>query len=158
MISLFMLNVVLAVLWMLLTGNVDIYSLLLGFILGYLAIGLLGRVVGGSSYGVKVWRLLSFAGYFLRILIVANLEVAREVVTPGFSMSPRLIRYSVKGMTPAQITTLAGAITLTPGTLSVDVDEPGESLFVHAMYARDRDAAVRQLDELRDALLREVFG
>ena len=104
------------------------------------------------------WRIIVFAVYFLRILIKANLEVAVEVCTPGFRMTPSIIRYDVTGMTDMQITTLANAITLTPGTLSVDVSDRGRFLYVHCMYAKDREAAVRGLDELRHRLMKEIFA
>jgi len=157
-VGLFLLNSLLAVLWMLMWGAFDIYALLAGFVAGYLLLGLLSRVALSTTYGTKLWKLLAFAAYFLRILVQANLQVAREIVTPGFSMTPRLIRYSVEGMTPVQITTLANAITLTPGTLSVDVTEDGRFLYVHSMYARSRAEAVHDLDLLRKRLMEEVFS
>ena len=60
------------------------------------------------------------------------------MVTPGLSMTPRIIRYPVSGLSPIELTTLANAISLTPGTLSIDVSPDDEWLYVHAMYAEDR--------------------
>jgi multicomponent Na+:H+ antiporter subunit E len=105
-----------------------------------------------------VISLLSFTIYFLRILVIANLQVAREILTPGFQMSPRLLRYDVSDLTDVQTTFLANTITLTPGTLSVDVSEEADFLYVHCMYARDRDSILAELDELKDRILKEVFG
>ncbi|MDX1683104.1 MAG: Na+/H+ antiporter subunit E, partial [Phycisphaeraceae bacterium] len=113
---------------------------------------------GRHHYGRKLLGLVRFFFYFVRILVVANLQVAREVLTPGFQMNPRIIAYPVDDLTDVQITTLASAITLTPGTLSVDVSDDGRVLYVHAMYARDRAAAFREIDQLRNRLMREVFG
>ncbi len=151
-------NVFLSLLWMLLWGKFDIYYLVAGFVLGYMLLGLVSRTVEGQDYGTKGWKLISFAFYFVRILVKANLQVAWEIVTPGHNMTPRLIRYDVQGLSPAQITTLANTITLTPGTLSVDIGDDQRHLYVHCMYAADRDAAVQELDELRDRLMREIFG
>jgi len=151
-------NVFLALLWMLLWGVFDIYYLVAGFVLGYLLLGLISRTIEGPGYGTKGWKLLSFAIYFVRTLIKANIQVAHEIVTPGYGMTPRVIRYDVQGLTPGQITSLANTITLTPGTLSVDVGDDHRFLYVHCMYAADRDTAVRELDELRDRLMKEVFG
>ncbi|MEM6505352.1 MAG: Na+/H+ antiporter subunit E, partial [Planctomycetota bacterium] len=53
--------------------------------------------------------------------------------------------------------TLANAITLTPGTLSADINDAGDTLYIHAMYAEAKKDATRDLDELRDKLLRLVF-
>ena len=94
----------------------------------------------------------------MTILVKANLEVAWEIITPGFGMEPRILRYSVAGLSDVEVTTLANAITLTPGTLSADLSEDGETLFIHAMYARDRDQALAAVDQLRHWLLREVFN
>ncbi|MCG8401158.1 MAG: Na+/H+ antiporter subunit E, partial [Firmicutes bacterium] len=113
---------------------------------------------GESSYFRKGWRLGSFLVFFITILIKANLEVAWEIITPGYHMQPRIIRYSVEGLTLVQITVLANLITLTPGTLSADVDDDGSHLYIHAMYAGDREAAVAELDRLKHRMMREVFG
>jgi len=83
--------------------------------------------------------------------------VAKEVITPGLHMKPRLIRYDVAGMSAAEITTLANAITLTPGTLSADIDDAGETLFIHCMYAADRQSAVDELDDLKLRILVDLF-
>jgi len=157
--SFFLLNILLAVLWMCMWGLFDIWSLMAGFLLGYLLLGVVSRTVQeGKGYGTKGWKLLSFAVYFIRILVKANLQVAGEVITPGLKMTPRFIRYPVEGLTDMQITSLANAITLTPGTLSVDVINDNRELVVHCMYADDRKAAIEDLDELRDRLLKEVFN
>ena len=84
--------------------------------------------------------------------------MAWEIVTPGLRMTPRIIRYDVADLTPVEVTTLANAITLTPGTLTMDVDERGDTLYIHCMYADDRDAAVAELDDLRRRLMEGVFG
>jgi multicomponent Na+:H+ antiporter subunit E len=154
----FVLNLLLAILWMFMWGAFDAYTLLTGFVLGYLLLGLAGKTVTGSNYGRRVWDVLSFALYFIRILVKANWQVAKIVLSPSMPIAPRLMRYDVSGLTPAQITTLANAITLTPGTLVVDIDPDGRLLYIHGITAADREQAVRELDELRDRLLKEVFG
>lgn len=155
---LFLLNILLAVLWMCMWGLFDIYSLLAGFGLGYLLLGIVSRTLPGEDYGAKGGKFLSFVTYFLRILIKANLEVAREIITPGYQMTPRFIRYSVDGMSDFQVTSFANAITLTPGTLSADISDDGRYLYVHCMYAKNRNDAVEALDELRDRMKKELFS
>ena len=159
-IKLFMLNIMLAVLWMFMWGEFNVYTLAFGFLLGYILLGIVSASIEheGSNYAYKVWQLISFGAYFMKILVMANLVVAREIITPGMGISPAIIRYDVSGMMPFQITSLANAITLTPGTLSVDVSDDGDVLYVHCMYARDRQAAVRDLDELRNRMMKEMFG
>jgi len=157
-VNLLLLNIVFAVLWMFMWGQFGIYVLLLGFILGYLLLGIISRASDqGAGYGSRGWRILSFSLYFIRILIKANLVVAWEILTPGFNMTPRFIRYPVEGMSPMQVTSLANGITLTPGTLSADISEDGRWLYVHCMYAKDRQQAIDELDELRDRMIKDLF-
>ena len=155
----FLLNIMLAVLWMCMWGLFDIWSLIAGLLIGYFLLGVISRTLEpGKGYGTKGWHLLSFSMYFLRILIKANLQVASEIITPGLKMTPRFVRYPVAGMTDLQITSLANAITLTPGTLTVDVINDQSELLVHCMYAKDRNAAIAELDELKNRMLKEVFS
>jgi len=155
--KLFLLNILLALLWAFMWGRFDGWTLLVGFLLGYLLLAISPWHRGRHAYSLKLIHLLTFFTYFVRILVQANLQVAREVLTPGYQMHPRIIAYPVEGMTDVQITTFANAISLTPGTLSVDVAEDGRTLYVHAMYASDRAEAIGQLDELRQRLAQEVF-
>lgn len=155
--KLFMLNILLALLWTFTWGSFDIYTLAAGFVLGYLLISLYSRVTAVEGYGNKAWDLIRFGFYFLRILVKANLQIAYEVITPRYNQTPRIIRYDVSGLTDVQITTLTNAITLTPGTLVIDISKDRKYLYIHCMYARDRAAAVAELDDLRDRLMREVF-
>jgi len=154
----FLLNILLALLWMFMWGSFGLYELLSGMAVGYLVILLISRIAGYKGYGKRLMDIVLFGAYFVRILIKANLQVAWEVITPGHYMTPRFIRYPVAGMTDIQITVLANAITLTPGTLSVDLSDAKEFLYIHAMYAEDRQQAVVDIDELRDRILRELFS
>jgi len=154
---LFLFNILLAVLWTFMWGIFDIYALMAGFILGYLLLGIVSRTFPGEGYGTKGLQLLSFIAYFIRILIKANLVVAKEIVTPGFQMTPRFIRYPLGDLNELQITSLANAITLTPGTLSTDISDDGRYLYVHCMYAENREDAIKDLDELRDRMMKEMF-
>lgn len=154
---LFLLNILLALLWCFTWGSFDMYTLFGGFVLGYILLGLYSRVLLVEGYGNKAADLLRFTAFFIRILIKANLQLAREVLTPTHHQTPRIIRYDVEGLTDNQLTALSNAITLTPGTLVVDIAPDRKHLYVHCMYAADREAAVRDLDLLRSRMLREVF-
>jgi len=158
MYGLFLLHLLLAFLWMCLWGLFDIWSLLSGLIVGWLVLLHFGRTTGhGRGYGDRGWRLFMFLLYFIRILIKANLQVAWEVLTPTHGMRPRFVQYPVEGMTPGQVTLLASTISLTPGTLSVDVDDQGQWLLIHCMYAATREDAIRELDDLRNRIVKEIL-
>ncbi|MEM9110546.1 MAG: Na+/H+ antiporter subunit E [Planctomycetota bacterium] len=153
----FLFNIALTLLWMMLNRDTTLLNGILGFALGAVVVEMALRAAGRPLYIGRLWSFVRFACYFLSILVKANLDVAWEIITPGYSMKPRMIRYDVTGLTPVQVTTLANAITLTPGTLSADINDAGDTLYIHAMYAEAKKDATRDLDELRDKLLRLVF-
>jgi multicomponent Na+:H+ antiporter subunit E len=96
-------------------------NLIFGFVLGYGALFVARRALGPTDYFLKVWRAISFALFFLWELIIANLRVARDVLTAQDYMKPRVIAIPLDARTDAEITALAYVISLTPGTLSLDV-------------------------------------
>lgn len=174
---LFLLNIALTFIYIALAGEASFFNIIVGFAIGYVLLSVIAAARGIPNYGIKLWRLICFSFYFVYILIKANLEVAWEIITPGMHMKPRIIRYDVTGLNDVQVTTLANVITLTPGTLTADIsDEPildennepmldeddqplaKRTIYIHAMYAGDREDAVDALDELRDNLMRNVFS
>ena len=153
----FLFNIALTLLWMMLNRDTTLLNGVLGFVLGAIVVEMGLRAAGKKRYICRLWSFVLFACYFLYILVKANLDVAWEIITPGYSMKPRMIRYDVTGLTPVQVTFLANAITLTPGTLSADINDAGDTLYIHAMYAEETTDATKDLDELRDKLLKLVF-
>lgn len=159
MIRAFLLNLFLAAVYIALADSgVTPVNFAIGFAVGYAALSIYALSVGQRNYGVKVFKLFRFTGYFLYILTKANLQIAWEIITPGFSQTPRILRYAVAGMSEVEITTLASCITLTPGTLVVDVSDDNQWIYVHCMYAKDKNAALADLDELAQRLHQEVFS
>lgn len=155
--NLFLLNLLLTFLWMFMWGSFDFFTLLAGFVLGGLLLTVVTAPFFTKPYGIRSFRYVSFFVYFIRILVKSNWTVAKIILTPGWTQRPRIVRYPVAHMTDLQITLLANVITLTPGTLSLDVSDDRRWLYVHCMSAEDRDAAIRDIDELRDRILRDLF-
>lgn len=135
----FLLNILLAVVWVFLTGTINGTNFTFGFILSYLVLWLISSNEGKRKYFVIAPRIISFTFYFLYELIKANLQVAAHVVTPKFYMEPGIIKYPLDAKTDLEITLLANVISLTPGTLSLDVSDDRKVLYIHAMYVSDKD-------------------
>lgn len=154
--SAFLWNLLLAVIWVAWTEQFTLGNLMVGFGLGYLILALaqLGMGKGKSNYVFKVRQVFGFALYFLWELVLANLRVAYDVVTPTHHMRPGVIAIPLDARTDAEITVLANFITLTPGTLSLDVSEDRKVLYIHAMYIHDREALRR---EIKSGLERRVL-
>lgn len=85
---------------------------------------------------------LALIGLFVRELVLSALRVAWLVVQPKPRLHPGIIAYPLTVTTDAQITLLANMITLTPGTLSIDVSDDRRTLYIHAIDVTDREALI----------------
>lgn len=104
----------------------------------------------------RVGRLLAFAGYFARMLVVANWEVVADLLTPGSRLQPGIVALPLRCRSAGEITLLSDLITLTPGTLTIDVSEDLGVLYVHGMYAPDAEAFRAELTDLETRMLHAV--
>ncbi len=149
------LHIMLALVWVAITGEVSIGNFVVGFGLGLVVLVFTRRVVGQPAYTLKAWRVLTLTLFFVRELIKANLRVAYDVLTPGFQLRPGVVALPLDARTDAEITLLANMITLTPGTLSLDVSADRRVLYLHAMYLDEDVAAFRR--KIKDGFERRIL-
>ena len=153
----FILNVLLAVAWSALLGEFSGINLFAGFVLGYLMIWLMQYVTGASIYFNKVRQILNLLTQFLWSLLMANLRVAYSVLSPNRNMNPAIVAIPLDIKSEAEITLLANMITLTPGTLSLDVSADQQMLYVHGMHIDDVETFRREIKEGFERVVQEVF-
>jgi multicomponent Na+:H+ antiporter subunit E len=149
-------NLMLALVWLPMTGRFSFANLLLGFAVGYLVLFMSSPVTGRTSYFRKVLLLLRFALFFAKEVVLSALRIAHDVLTPTHHMRPGVIGIPLDAKTDAEITLLANIVTLTPGTLSLDVSEDRRTLYIHAMYLDDLDQARLHVKEEFERRLLEL--
>lgn len=147
-------NILLALLWMGFTGSFTGTNLFIGLGLGYLvlAFALRGNPAF-ANYATKVPRTIRFIGFFLWELILSNLKVAYDVLTPTHYMQPGVIAFPLEARTDGEITIVANLISLTPGTLSLDVSSDRKVLYIHVMYLHDEAEVMESLRYLEHRAL-----
>jgi multicomponent Na+:H+ antiporter subunit E len=99
---------------------------------------------------------IRLAGIFFAELVKGSLRIARDVLSPKPKVRPGIVALPLDAETDLEITLLANLISLTPGTLSLDVSEDRTLLFVHALYA-DPDEADALCAHLKHTLERPVL-
>jgi multicomponent Na+:H+ antiporter subunit E len=135
----FLLNLMLALVWTAVMASFTATTFIVGFIWGYVVLALVQPLVGSRRYVTRVWHVIKLMLVFLWELFISSLRVAWEVITPGWTMKPGIIRIPLDVKTDAEITMLANLISLTPGTLTLDVSPDHSELYVHAMYLDPAD-------------------
>lgn len=131
-------NIVLALVWAAITGFTP-GGLLWGFLLGYVLLWLSPTVSRHSRYFLKVGQLAGFIAYFSKELAIATLRISYDVLTPRHRMRAAVLALPLEVRTPVEITLLSLVVSLTPGTLVLDVSADRRTLYIHAMYAANPD-------------------
>ncbi|GIV04224.1 MAG: cation:proton antiporter [Fimbriimonadales bacterium] len=150
-----LLHLTLAILWVALTGQWSLSSLLFGWLLAY-GVLWLTHPHGSGTYFARVPRVLRAVVAFLWEIVVANLRVTYHVFAPLDRMRPGIVAVPLDLRTDVGITMLANAITLTPGTLSLDVATDRRTLYVHGMRIGDTQSFRAEIKNVLERHVKEV--
>lgn len=153
-----LLTLILAIVWVLLQNQVSAGMVVFGIILGIIIPRATAIWWPESPGQFRMLRMVNYAGIVLWDIIVANIEVAWIVLTvPNAKLKPAWIVVPLELKSPEAITTLAGTITLTPGTVSADMSDEGSCLLVHVLHTNDPDAVRDEIKTRYEARLKEIF-
>ncbi len=83
--------------------------------------------------------------------------MARDVLTPGFRLQPAIIALPLDVRSDLEITVLAMLITLTPGSLTLDISPDRRTLFVHTLYGSEPDRMRQSMKDGLERRVRQVF-
>ena len=155
--SLFLVNVLLALTWSAVSGSFSFLNFAFGFVLAIFALSLIREQVGSTGYFSRARRVISLLLLFVYELVLSAWKVAVLVLSPRMDLKPGILAYPLRVDRDFEITILANLITLTPGTLSVDVSEDRRILYVHALDASDPDATRRDIAEGFERKIMEAF-
>lgn len=139
-------HLLLTLAWSAVNGEFSVANFVVGFGLSYLVLAVLGRAdITDPGYIRRVPVVIRFVGFFLWELFMANVAVAKEVVRPRIGIRPGVVAVPLTASTDLEITVLSCLITLTPGTLALDVSDDRSTLFIHALDVDDADAFRRSI-------------
>lgn len=155
--SLFALNLLIAVGWAAVGGGFAGTDLLLGYAGGFLALWITRPLFGPSPYFRRVFGAVGLAVFFLYELVRSSLAVVWDIVTPEILARPRMVEMPLDCTNDTQIMLTANLISLTPGTLTVDVAADKSHLVIHAMFAGDPDEVVHDLKRGLERRVREAL-
>lgn len=150
-------HVLLALAWLALVGPVTISNFLIGLVLGFIA--LVAAAPGGRLYARRVGSAVGLILYVGWALLIANLRVAVAVLGSPKKLRPRLIDVPLKDLSDVELAVLASLVTLTPGTVALDVTPNRSHLIVHLLHCDDPEAEIREIKEnFEGRLLRVTRG
>jgi multicomponent Na+:H+ antiporter subunit E len=126
--------------WLVFSGIFDAYHMTLGAICSALVAlvshDLLFKDISGGEKLKQAWRLILYLPWLIYQVILANLHVVRMVLQPS-KIHPQIIEIDAKLKSEISKVTFANSITLTPGTITMDID--GNKFYVHALSQKVAD-------------------
>lgn len=157
MVKNFLMNLLLSGIWVALTGSLYYTNFLFGFFLGFFILWIMNRSEADKRYFTRVPKIILFGFYFLYQLLKANIQVAFDVITPRYFFKPGLVRYPMTAETDFEINLLSMMISLTPGTLIVDVSDDKKAIYIHVMYLTDPETFVEETKTGLERRLLEIL-
>ncbi|MBS28776.1 MAG: Na+/H+ antiporter subunit E [Alphaproteobacteria bacterium] len=137
--NLLVFNIVLALIWGVVTNSFSASNLIFGFVLAFVCLWLVRERFDQNNF-YRPFRILLLIALFVYELALSGFRVARDTLSPSMKFRPAIVAFPLELESPVGIMLLANLITLTPGTLSVDVSTDRSTLYIHAMDVDDADA------------------
>jgi multicomponent K+:H+ antiporter subunit E len=150
------LSLILFTTWQLLSDGVSGASMVMGLILAWLIPQLTQGFWPERPAFVKSWRMPMYLAVVLKDIVVASFSVARLILSPR-QPRPIFVCYPLQLEQPLAITILASTISLTPGTVSVDVSDDNKTLLIHALDAASDQEVIDAIHNHYEKPLMEMF-
>ncbi|MBR2564816.1 MAG: Na+/H+ antiporter subunit E [Paenibacillus sp.] len=150
------LNLIIAFVWMFLNTTWNGISFLTGYILGLLLIGAMRRFFPQRLYIVRVWAIIKLILLFLKELVRASIEMIREIIRPELHIRPGIFSYRTQLSSDWEVTLLCMLISLTPGSLPLEISGNKRKLFIHALDIKDEEKLRNDIRNTFEKAIMEV--
>lgn len=150
------LNMILALTWMFLSTSATGSSFVIGYLLGAIILYLFRRFFDTPFYLRKVVSVVKLILIFSRELIIANLDVFKTILRPKLELTPGIFTYETSLKKDWEITLLSILITLTPGTLVMDISPDNKTLYIHALNIREINEMIDGIRNSFEQVIKEV--
>lgn len=145
------------VLWLVLWRDASPANLASGLVVGLAVVAVFPlRPARASDHTVRPLRLVVSLGYFAWLLVVSNLVVARQILTPRDRVWTGIVAVPVPPGSDLVTTIVANAITLTPGTLTLEVERDPPVLYVHVLQVYDIEQVRRDIRTILTLVVRAI--
>lgn len=155
------------VIWLLLTWpfsdkGIDVQVVIAGLVAAFIVAVLFHEILPQEHHvfvsPIRIFWFLAYMPVFFYAMIIANLDVMYRALHPQMPIKPGIVKIRTKLKTSSGITALANSITLTPGTLTVDVTDDG-FLYIHWINVKSDDVeqATRQIAQRFEWFIQKIF-
>lgn len=154
--SVFLIHILLMFIWAASVGEITLRSLVTGFIVSYPILVISEPLWPSSRYSIWFWQVIYLLVVFVWDLVASSLRVAVDALRPEFRMEPGVVKIPLDIESDVAIMLLGNMISLTPGTLTLEVSEDKEHLYIHTMYVDEGPEKVRKDISRLEKLIKRV--
>jgi len=102
----------------------------------------------------KTYHFILFIGFYLGKLIMANLLIAYDILTPKMRFNPGMIEVDLKPLSNFGLLMLSNLVSMTPGTLSTNLDLKAKKLHVHVLYLDRKEVIKKEIYQIMERISR----
>lgn len=149
----FLLNLLIALLWVLLKDEDVLRSetVITGFLIGIIIVFTMRRFFGGRFYLHRFYSVIKLILIFINEIIQSSIVVIKHIVSREINIEPGIFTYKTPLKGDWEVTTLALLLTLTPGSVVMEVNPEGDTFYIHAMdikrYQADLERSLQTFEK-----------
>lgn len=151
-----LLNFFVALIWMFLSSSMTVTSFVVGYLIGLILLLMMRRFFQGRLYIERFWAAIKLTLLFFKELTMSNISVLLLVIRPQLNIQPMIFALPTELEHDWEITLLSSLITLTPGTIVVNVSDDQKTLYIHAIDVDDVDDAIDSIKNTFEKAIKEV--
>lgn len=106
---------------------------------------------------VRSFRLFLFIFYYLKELVLSSLYIAYDIITPRDLMKPGIVEVPVDLKNETAIIAFVNLISMTPGSLTMDMSPDKKKVYIHAMYLHDKEEFIRKMKDELEKKIASIF-
>ncbi len=151
-----LLNFFIALVWMFMSTSMSASTFIIGYLIGLILIVMMRRFFKERLYIWRLWATVKLTLLFFKELILSNISVLRLILQPKMDIKPMIFALPTDLKHDWEITLLSSLITLTPGTLVLNVSDDQKTLYIHAIDVDDVDEAIDSIKNSFEKAIKEV--
>lgn len=151
-----LINLLIGVLWMFLQDNWNVLTFFSGYLFGLLVLYILRRYFPSKFYPLTLFAIVKLFLVFIYELFTSSILVIRQVTRPKINITPGIFTLETDLEGDTEVTLLALLLTLTPGSVVVEVSHDSKRFYIHAMDIPESSEAVLRSQEKFEKAIKEV--
>lgn len=151
-----LLNVFIAFVWMFMSTSLTASTFIIGYLIGLILIMMMRRFFKDRLYISRLWAFIKLTLLFFKELLLSNISVLRVVLRPKLDIQPMIFALPTDLEHDWEITLLSSLITLTPGTIVLNVSDDQRILYIHAIDVDDVAEAIDSIKNSFEKAIKEV--